>query len=464
MKNYRKTAGITIILAVLAIIFFIIITNVACNDPRDVSKESVVLLNHIVKEAEDNIGSLDALDDIDADFVIVNTKTGLLYSHVSDSVDTDSITVESAIKNRYPYSYLYDGKTQDVVILIDDPTYGIKRMVQYVILAFFVLFLIGVMGIVLYGLYIRNNILIPFKNMKDFATKVAQGKLDEPLEMDRDNMFGAFSEGFDIMREELAEAKEREFELQKKERELVASLSHDLKTPVTGIKSSAELIQMRLSVKLDSQTIPEAIKTGIEGKKITEADNRDIIRFSRKEIDTLYEDAEGINRKAEQIDALLADLFTSTLDDLGEFKVNCRDEESNVLADIVKNMDAKNLTVMGEIPAVIINIDRKRISQVIGNIISNSYKYANTNIDIQFVVSGKYLEMLIKDYGPGVPTAELDLITNKFYRGKDWQDTDKDGHGLGLYIAKTLMNKMSGDLIVESDGKGFDVTLVIPLS
>ena len=435
MKNYKKTAGITIILTLLAIIFFIIFTNVAYYSISDVSKENVILLNHIAKEAEENIANLDALDDIDADFVIVSAERGLLYSHVSDEVDIDNMSVAKAVEKRYPYIYLSGGKSRNAVILLDDPTSGIRRMVRYVLLAFFGMFLIIAVGIVLYGLYIRKNILIPFKNMKDFAAKVAQGKLDEPLKMDRDNMFGAFSESFDIMREELARAKERELELQKKEHELVASLSHDLKTPVTGIKLTAELMQMRLSVKSDGQTE-----------------------------ENLKADAEGIYKKAEQIDALLADLFTSTLDDIGEFKVNCRDEESNVLEDIVKDTDDQKLTVMSEIPAVIINIDRKRMAQVIGNIISNSYKYANTKIDIQFGVSGKYLEMLIKDYGPGVPTDELDLITNKFYRGKDWQDTDKDGHGLGLYIAKSLMNKMSGDLIVESDGKGFAVTLVIPLS
>ena len=461
MKNYRKIAGITIILAMLAIIFFIIITNAAYNGIADVSRENVILLNHIVKEAEENIDNLDALDDIDADFVIVNAENGLLYSHVSDETDTDNMSVGRAIEKRYPYGYLSVGKARDAVILLDDPASGIKRMVRYVILAFFVLFLPIVMGIILYGLYIRNNILIPFKNLKDFAAKVAQGKLNEPLEMDRDNMFGAFSESFDIMREELAQAKEREFELQKKERELVASLSHDLKTPVTGIKLTAELMQMRLSVKSDSQR-----SGNTTGKTDAQAstEEQSIIGFTRKEIGDFNADAEGIYKKAEQIDALLADLFTSTLNDLGEFNVNCRDEESNVLADIVKDTDDKKLTEMSDIPAVIINIDRKRMAQVIGNIISNSYKYANTKIDIQFGVSGKYLEMMIKDYGPGVPTAELDLITNKFYRGKDWQDTNKDGHGLGLYIAKSLMNKMSGDLIVESDGKGFAVTLVIPLS
>ena len=96
MKNYRKIAGITIILAMLAIIFFIIITNAAYNGIADVSRENVILLNHIVKEAEENIDNLDALDDIDADFVIVNAENGLLYSHVSDETDTDNMSVGRA--------------------------------------------------------------------------------------------------------------------------------------------------------------------------------------------------------------------------------------------------------------------------------------------------------------------------------------------------------------------------------
>ena len=72
--------------------------------------------------------------------------------------------------------------------------------------------------------------------------------------------------------------------------------------------------------------------------------------------------------------------------------------------------------------------------------------------------------MQIRDHGPGVPSGAVDLITNKFYRGKDWENSGKDGHGLGLYIAKTLMQKMNGDLIAESDGDGFSITLVMPLS
>ncbi len=119
---------------------------------------------------------------------------------------------------------------------------------------------------------------------------------------------------------------------------------------------------------------------------------------------------------------------------------------------------------MGELPAVIINIDRKRMAQVIGNIISNSYKYADTAINVDFTLSEDYLEMCIRDYGKGVPSDEIELITNKFYRGKGWAESGTDGNGLGLYIAKMLMKKMNGGLTAESSGDGLAITLVIPLS
>ena len=171
-----------------------------------------------------------------------------------------------------------------------------------------------------------------------------------------------------------------------------------------------------------------------------------------------------IAQKTEQIDTLVTDLFNSTLDELGEIRVVCADEAASVLGELVQDFDNIDKVVMEAIPEVIISIDRKRMTQVIGNIISNSYKYADTRIDISYEINEGYLEMNIRDYGPGVPANELDLITNKFYRGKDWIDKDKDGNGLGLYIAKTLMNKMKGDLITESPGEGLEVKLVIPLS
>jgi nitrate/nitrite-specific signal transduction histidine kinase len=62
-------------------------------------------------------------------------------------------------------------------------------MTGYMTFAFVILLLLISVGMLLYGIYIQRNFISPFRNMKEFATKIAQGKLDEPLGMDRDNIF-----------------------------------------------------------------------------------------------------------------------------------------------------------------------------------------------------------------------------------------------------------------------------------
>ena len=63
-----------------------------------------------------------------------------------------------------------------------------------------------------------------------------------------------------------------------------------------------------------------------------------------------------------------------------------------------------------------------------------------------------------------MPEDEISLITNKFYRGRWWADSKEEGSGLGLYIARMLMEKMDGALLPENTGDGLMITLMIPLS
>ena len=470
MRNIVKVSIAAAFIFMIGIVILVIFTNNYISGKADNSNEDIATLNNIAVTAEENRQDLSALDkkDFEVDYVIIDLSNNILYSNVkSDHINLieSGMSVEKAMQKRYLYKSLTEnGRIWGNVIIPDDGLSTLKDFRNKFLIGAVICVLMVFIGMITFAVYVDKNVITPFKNLKDFAAKVAQGQLNEPLQMDRDNMFGAFSESFDIMREELAESKKRELELQKKERELVASLSHDLKTPVTGIKVTSELLQMRLSVKENevsrSETEVDNESADISGK----GSESEQIEFTRADIDTMSQDAKGIYQKAEQIDALVSDLFTAALDDLGEFKVSCNDEESKVLNNIVKSYDDRGLAVIGMLPEVIINIDKKRMSQVIGNVISNSYKYANTRIDISYRLSEGYLEMQIRDYGPGVPTDELDLITNKFYRGKKWQDTEKEGNGLGLYISKTLMNKMNGDLLTESDGEGLAVTLIIPLS
>ena len=433
MKNYIKIIFAIILLVFLGVMIFTVISYKSEENSSNDSA-NILALNDIVKTADDNWGNLEpALKDIfDGDFVILNPANEVLYDSRKDTAET--ISIETAIKKKYLYKYIViKNNIAGYAVICNNGMQMIESAKLRLIVGFAICGLILIMGMFLFYKYVEKRIIIPFKRMEDFAGKVAEGRLDEPIIMDRNNIFGAFSESFDIMREELSESRKRELALQKKERELVASLSHDLKTPITGIKLTSELLQAKLSMSPDQ--------------------NGDMI-----------EKLGNIYKKADQIDVLVSDLFTSTLDDLGEFRVNLKDETSTVIIEIIKKYDDKSLVKGDAVPEVIINTDIRRLSQVIGNIISNSYKYAGTEIDIKYEVIEGYLKMVLRDYGPGVPENEIDLITNKFYRGKDWKDGKQEGSGLGLYIAKTLMVKMNGELIAESDGKGLAITLLIPLS
>lgn len=432
MKNYIR---IIIIVCITFVIGMIACATIMEKQFREFTENDVdvIQLNDIRETAKKNWDELQNLDnkDFGVDFVVLDNMNTMIYRSASLREDM-KLTVEEAIKYRYPYAYvLKDEHIVGCVIMLDSGEKLYVSMRNRMFLGFGICGLSILLGALVLSIYIQKNIIVPFKQMEEFAGKVAEGKLDEPLLIEKNNMFGVFSESFDIMREELAESRKREQALQRKEKELVASLSHDLKTPITGIKLSAELLQAKLMVQ------------GIEN---------------------LEPIADNIYKKAEQMDLLVSDLFSYTLEDLNEFTVKCSDEEASLLNDILKKNDDKGYIVRSSIPTVLIHIDVKRLNQVIGNIISNSYKYADTRIDINYRVVKEYLEMQIRDYGPGVPEGELQLITNKFYRGKTMKDTQKEGTGLGLYISKTLMEKMGGEIICRSEKDGFSVILLIPLS
>lgn len=274
-----------------------------------------------------------------------------------------------------------------------------------------------------YAIYIDRSIYRPFRKLQAFARHVAEGKLDMPLEMEKRNGFGAFTESFDLMREELAKARENERLANQSKKELVASLSHDIKTPVASIKAVSEVMMM---------------------KSANEADKRQL---------------EVINSKADQINALITNMFNATLEELQELNVTVTEESSTALSDLVRNVDYNNRAALSSIiPECIVLVDPLRLMQVVDNIISNSYKYANTSISVSSSIQGQYLEIEFRDYGQGVSTEELPLLCNKFYRAKN--AVGKSGTGLGLYISKYLMSKMSGSMECRNiDGGGFAVIL-----
>ena len=275
-------------------------------------------------------------------------------------------------------------------------------------------------------LYLRRSILIPFQKLQKFARDVAAGNLDIPLEMDRHGRFGAFTESFDLMREELSKSRENERNADRSKKELVASLSHDIKTPVASIKATTELLLLSAG--------------------------------SEKERSRL----EQIEAKAEQINTLITDMFHATLEELQALNVTVAEVHSTVIPGLIKNADYKGYTHTFTVPDCIVLADTVRLQQVFDNLIGNSYKYADTEIEVHVAFSEQYLVIDLLDTGPGISQDDLPLITGKYFRGKN--AAQKSGYGLGLYISKNLLNQMSGDLRCENYPGGFMVRVLLKLA
>lgn len=287
-------------------------------------------------------------------------------------------------------------------------------------------FLLLVVFSVLLYLYYERKVIKPFRKLQHFAHRVAIGNLDMPLDMDKSNIFGAFTESFDLMREELRAAKESENKANRSKKELIASLVHDINTPVASVRSAIDVLRLRSNDDSDEKLLDSA------------------------------------NKKLEQIDTLITDLFHSTLEELQELKVTPGEVQSTEISGLIRHADHGKCVGPFTIPDCIILADSLRLQQVFDNIIKNSYKYASTEITINSYIEEGYLFIEMRDFGPGVPERELPLITGKYYRGKNTERTD--GYGLGLYLSKYFMEKMAGGLYPENHENGFMVVLMLRLA
>ena len=398
--------------------------NIAFSDYKTVSNLDTVEVNAVISEIEKSWGTDADYPDSSFDYAVLDDKEEILYKN-GNANDANSIV--KATSNRDTIrDIIVDDKVVGKLIIYNHMIDLEKNLKAKLVLEYLGAALVAFIVILLAFLWIELRVVKPFDSMKEFAVSVASGDLDKPLMMDRLHLFGAFTESFDIMREELAVARERELKANISKKELVAQLSHDIKTPVASIKAMSEL----LSVKEDR----EELRTKIV----------------------------AIGEKADHIDRLVSNLFTSTMQELDKMEVSTSDMESTALEQIINETDNRDLIKSLEIPECIFLCDRIRVTQVISNIIYNSYKYANTNIYVHGKTDKDALSVSFTDRGGGVKVEELGIITKKYKRGANAEGIQ--GTGLGLAIAKELMENMEGSLEVANADGGFRVTISFKLT
>ena len=419
---------IKLLMCMILVVFAIGITfSIIIINNKDIPKMDLVAINDVVKTVEKSWGQVSEEtfynSDIKQPFSIIDHLENVIYQTPGNHFNN----IYEAIENRDTFIDLkQNNEIVGKIIIRNNEQELMDQMKRELVIS--VSFIFGLLAIfsIFYLYYINRTLLKPFQQLQYFAVNVARGNLEMPLKMDENNYFGAFTESFDLLRDELDASRQREYESNRSKKELVATLSHDIKTPVASIKAVSELMLMQVK---DDKVI--------------------------KQVNTIYS-------KADQIDLLVTDMFHATLEELQQLKLTVSEESSEVLVDMIENVNYDHQIVYDSIPHCIILTDPLRMQQVLDNIISNSYKYAGTKVTIKSEIKHGYLELYIIDFGSGIEEEELPLLFNKYYRGKNVGG--KNGSGLGLYISKYFMENMYGQISCYNGKDGFTVVLKIMLA
>lgn len=409
----------------IALTFMVqIVTLIAFAIAMPDSSQDILEINeivHLVQNDWDNVGKHESKSTLN--YAVLDMDGKVLFRSKSDI--SDSINAAIAHKDTILDIIINDSVVGKIIIYNNfESSFLQQKQIGTVIFLMFICVQIGLCAI--YALYINNVVIRPFTKLKVFAAKIASGNFDVPLQMDKHNVFGAFTESFDIMRVELMRAKKAEAEANKSKKELVAKLSHDIKTPIASIQAVAEVASLTA----------ESLKSKNSYTQIIQ--------------------------KADQINSLVSNLFSATLEELEQLSISPVDFGSNEILDLLKNSDYLNAACIPEIPECLIWGDKQRLQQVFDNIFANSYKYAGTKIDISVTREDKYLFIRIEDYGGGVKNEELPFLADKFKRGSNTEN--KDGVGLGLYISDYFMKAMGGKLELKNGKNGLIVAVSIKIS
>ncbi len=274
--------------------------------------------------------------------------------------------------------------------------------------------------------YIYFAILGPFDNMKKYAEKIAVGDFDIPLDYERSNYFGEFTWAFDNMRREITKARACEKEAIENNKTVIATLSHDIKTPIASIRAYSEGLEANLDCNADKRSKFLSV----------------------------------IMRKCDEVAKLTNDLFLHSLSDLDKLKITPEKIEiCSFLQEIISEISAEQDDVflqLGEQSAYV-NADKNRLTQIVENLINNSRKYAKTKIDITIDSTDENVQIKFRDYGQGINDEDMPFIFDKFYRGKNCKN--EQGSGLGLYIVKYITSQMNGNVSLKNHSDGLEVTV-----
>jgi signal transduction histidine kinase len=296
--------------------------------------------------------------------------------------------------------------------------------------------------------FIINRILVKFvfqhvigsvNTLASGVREISEGNLEYRIEHKTGNEFDAVCSDFNEMATRLHDMVEQRQADEKSRRELIAGISHDLRTPLTSIKAYVE------GIKKGVASTPE---------------------MQSKYLDTIQE-------KTDDLEYIINQLFLFSKIDIGEFPFNLEivdieNELNKIVGGLADEYLERGLAVslQRNVQGAFVSIDTMQFRNVIQNILNNSVKYGNKENGTSVISCRKYngcISITITDNGSGVSGAMIPKLFDVFYRGDASRTSPSKGSGLGLAICSKIIERLDGTLKAENapDG-GLSIIITLP--
>jgi len=361
-----------------------------------------------------------------------NQQMSIAKSDLPDFGYIGYSSVGSWAKDRHysaiQYDFYFKDSSKGSLFLLEPAASFVTFARSFFPILFMGLIIIFVFTNILLSSIVSRSILRPVRQLTDAAEKIRRGNLNFHIKSKGCDELGKLVNSFDSMREQLKESLELRDKYENNRKEMIANISHDLKTPITSILGYVEGIQDGVANSAEKQ---------------------------KEYLSTIHSKALYVNRLIEEL-SLYSKLDVKKLPFHFE-SVDIYAFIQDYLTDINDELSEKDIQVAFDIEDRHVNVcmDRDKIVRVLENIIFNSVKYMNKGfgeITISIVEQEKKVKVSISDNGPGVSEDEITTIFNRFYRTDLSRSTA--GSGLGLAIASQIIEAHGGEILAENLSSG----------
>lgn len=268
------------------------------------------------------------------------------------------------------------------------------------------------------GLLFSRQIIKPIEKLAKGVKRISEGKFDHQIEIKSKDEFRLLADQFNKMTKVLEENKNLRDEF-------VFVAAHELRTPVTAIKGYMEMLLDGSFGQISQQT----------------ADTLKIVNKANDRLVQLVQDLLEIARsEAGKMKIEIAPLVINDLVKQTQSELKSLSDEKGIEVKYTADKEYKILADQGKLQEVLINI--------VGNAIK--YTIGNGAIEVWHEIKDGFLYTYIKDHGIGLSPEELKQLFSKFYRAQNQDTAQIQGTGLGLFICKEIIEKMGGQIFVES--------------